>query len=119
MPSKVLIIEDDWLHLDFLKDTVRYGGYLPLVAKNASHAAKIYNEYDIDLIITDVYLPGLTGLDFMKTVRLKNKNIPFIVVTGSISDENEELAKNLNVYEYICKPVDPELLLERMQTLLK
>lgn len=116
--AKILIIEDDWLHLDFLSDTVRYSGHTPIMAKNVNHAAKLYNEIKIDLIITDIYLPGLTGLDFVKVIRAKNKNIPFIVVTGSIDDENEKLSIRLKVSEYIQKPVDPEQLILKIKSLL-
>ena len=116
--AKILIIEDDWLHLDFLCDTVRYSGHIPIMAKNTNHAAKLYNEIKIDLIISDIYLPGLTGLDFVKAVRTKNKNIPIIIVTGSIDDENEKLSIKLNVSEYIQKPVDPELLILKIRSLL-
>lgn len=116
--AKVLIIEDDWLHLDFLCDTVKYSGHTPIMAKNINHAAKLYNEIKIDLIITDIYLPGLTGLDFIKAIRSKNKNIPLIVVTGSIDDENEKFCIKLKVAEYIQKPVDPELLIQKINSLL-
>lgn len=117
--AKVLIIEDDRLHLDFLSDAVRYGGYTPVLAQNASQAARQFNENKIDLIITDIHLPGLSGLDFVKSVRIRDKQIPFIVVTGLISDENEEMAEDLNVSEYISKPVDPDVLLKTLSTILK
>ena len=116
--AKVLIIEDDWLHLDFLCDTVKYSGHTPIMAKSTNHAAKLYNEIKIDLIITDIYLPGLTGLDFIKAIRSKNKHIPLIVVTGSIDDENEKVCIQLKVAEYIQKPVDPELLIQKINSLL-
>jgi DNA-binding response OmpR family regulator len=108
----ILIIEDDIQHAEFLKETLKYGGYRPFIANNSDMALKCIQKNSIDFIITDITLPGMSGLDFMHLQQNRGINIPFLVVTGSVDEMDKEIAKNLHSQAYLIKPIDPAELLE-------
>ncbi|MGD9897936.1 MAG: response regulator [Calditrichaceae bacterium] len=113
--ANILIMEDDFQHLDLLVEILKFAGHKPFPAQNTGIAQKVLDENQIDFIITDITLPGMSGLDFMEELQKSGKKIPFVVLTGSLDPSDEERAKKLNVKAYFVKPVDPEKLLNSLK----
>ena len=106
-----LLIEDNSEHLELLSETLKFGGHNPYLAKNTEIAKDIIAKHKIDFIILDISLPGISGFDFVELLKKKGKNIPFIVVTGSLDHQDKQRAKDLNAIDYFIKPIDPEKIL--------
>ncbi len=65
-----------------------------------------------DLIVLDMYLPGISGCDMLKKLRVQNINTPVIVITASDDPNNLEYCRSYGVKAYLRKPVDAETLLD-------
>ena len=112
--ARILVIEDDTQHLELLGEALKYGGHSPYPAKNFDIAKDILKTQVIEFILTDISLPGMSGLDFIESLQKQGKNIPFIVITGSHEEEYKIKAEKLKAVKLFYKPIDPEELLETL-----
>ena len=103
---KILICDDDPMTLRTLEFQFKREGYEIIKTTNGREAAKILDEnYDIDLLIADLYMPMMTGMELITYVR-KNlqRLIPIIIVSRVNIDENIEQAMELGANAYLPKP---------------
>jgi two-component system cell cycle sensor histidine kinase/response regulator CckA len=99
-------------------EVLQLAGYRVLSAKNSREAGFIYEQYgtDVDLLLTDVILPGETGLALACRLRRENKGLKILLVTGyAMQMELRELPPE----EVLAKPFSSETLLKRIRHLLK
>jgi DNA-binding LytR/AlgR family response regulator len=99
---RCIAIDDEELALELLEDNIRKVPYLQLVAtcSNAFEAMKVFQEQPVDVVFTDIQMPGLTGLQFIQSVP---QTCMFILVTAYEKYALEGF--NLNVVDYLVKPV--------------
>lgn len=124
MPKRILLIDDEELITRTLANAFEREGYEVLVAKSGSDAIAIAEEEDFDLIVSDIRMPGLSGVEAVKEVLQIFKNrgagkIPTIFVTGYADQKVEAAAKTLNPHAYIYKPFDYREFLEKVKEALK
>jgi DNA-binding response OmpR family regulator len=98
MRKNILIAEDDRNIAKLIKEIVERKG------NSADEAFKVFNSIKFDLIITDLKMPKIDGMDLIKMVRAKNKDIPIIIITAFGSDRNRALAENFGVTKILSKP---------------
>lgn len=120
MKKRLLIIDDEENLLKSLKEALRFD-YDILCAKSGEEAWEriFYDGEGIDLIITDIVLPGMSGLEFLKMAREINPWIPAIAITGLSNHERAAEAANLHLYGYIQKPFDIARLQSKIEELFK
>ena len=116
MPKKILLIDDEDLVRESLKKLLRKSGYDVITARNGSEALQNIQEDDFDLIISDIRMPDMDGVEVVKRIRVylkqKKKSIPEIIITGYASKESLEEAAKLKVADYIYKPFNVKDFLE-------
>ncbi len=121
MSARFLIAEDDADLRDLLQDDLEDAGYETIVAVEGTAAqARLENEKEhLDLLITDVNMPGLTGDELLKLARLKRPEIPVIVITafGSV-EQAVEMVKN-GAFQYLTKPFETSELLQAITMALE
>jgi len=105
MAEKLLIVEDEDTLRDSLKRVFIRNGYEVDVTRDAESALKILEERVYDLIITDIILPGITGIELLKKYKEQNTEQIFIVMTAFASLETAVEALRGGAYDYIIKPV--------------
>jgi len=116
MPKKILLIDDEELITRTLANALEKSGYEVLVAKSGGDAIVMAEEEDFDLIISDIRMPGLNGVEIVKRIfevikDKGSKKTPAIFVTGYADQKTEEMARTLSPQAYIHKPFDfPEFL---------
>lgn len=101
---KILVVDDDQFVLDMLKEILLAGQHLVFTATNAAKALQqLTPDAGIDLIISDMDMPGMSGLDLIRAIRKSNKTIPIIILTGNqeIRVAIEAMKKGAN--DYILK----------------
>ncbi|MBQ4049366.1 MAG: response regulator transcription factor [Clostridia bacterium] len=116
---KVLIVEDDAMLNDLMKTALEKSGFCVEYAYNALDGIKILESKTLDLIVSDIMLPGMDGFAFAETVRKTSKSIPILFVTAKDSFEDKQKGFNLGIDDYMVKPIDLGELVLRVHALLR
>jgi two-component system response regulator AtoC len=106
--EKILVIDDEVLVRDFLAETLRRKKYEVLTAENGAKGLAILEENPVDLVITDMKMPGMTGMEVLKNVKQLYPSMMVIVVTAFGSIENAVEAMKLGAFNYLIKPFSPD-----------
>jgi len=105
MAHHILIIEDEETLRESLKRVLLKEGYDVQAVDNAEEALPLIAEKWCDLIITDIILPGQSGLECLKKCQQKNPDLIVIIMTAYATIESAVEAIRAGAYEYIVKPV--------------
>lgn len=111
MPKKILVIDDEELITKSLLRLLNTQGYSATVARSGKEAMEKVKESDFDLIICDVRMPQMDGIETIRDIRSylkdsKKKLLPEILITGYADREKYEKAMDLKVADYLYKPFD-------------
>ncbi|HYY43338.1 MAG TPA: sigma-54 dependent transcriptional regulator, partial [Pyrinomonadaceae bacterium] len=113
MPGRILVVDDDPLLLDTLREILISGGYEALAERDSRSALSRLAEHQPDVVITDVKMPGLDGFALLREVRERQPAVPVILLTGQGSVEMALRAvREEGAYHFFEKPVDNDRLLE-------
>lgn len=114
----VLIVDDEPQIVDFLQMGFSYEGFRVLVATNGPGAIREATDAEPDIIILDVMLPGLNGLEVTRQLR-RTRSVPIIMLTAR--DETDDLVAGLNIGadDYVTKPFAFRELMARTRALLR
>jgi DNA-binding response OmpR family regulator len=116
--KKILLVEDEkkirWLVKDYLEEN----NYEVDEAENGEVAFDMFYNGKYDLVITDIMMPKMNGIDLVKEIRMFSK-IPIIMLTAKTTDEDELTGLNYGADDYVKKPFNPDVLLKRVEVLLK
>lgn len=116
---KILVVDDEEKMRKLIKDFLATKGYQTIEAGDGEAALEIFTEdKDIDLIILDVMMPKLDGYETIKAIRQYSK-VPVIMLTAKTEERDELKGFELGVDEYIAKPFKPQILLARVDALLR
>lgn len=102
---KVLIVEDDQTLRNYLKDTVEAEGHQTMMAENGEIGLNIFNEYLPDLVLSDIQMPVITGLELLEAIRKQGSNSIVIMATAYGSEEYAMQALLLGANNYMKKPI--------------
>lgn len=115
----ILVVEDD-KNLQRLMETVlKNNGYNVLLGKNGLKALDIIDKKHIDLMISDIMMPGMDGYSLVESLRQANYNLPILLVTAKESFEDKRKGFNLGVDDYMVKPIDMDEMILRVEALLR
>lgn len=114
--KKILIVEDDDTIHNLIKELLQNEHYITKDAYSGTEALTVVENEDIDLILLDLMLPGMSGEEIIKKV---NKTIPIIVLSAKVSSEDKVKALISGANDYITKPFDKKELLARIQVQLR
>ena len=116
---KILVVDDEPRMRKLVKDFLVRKGYVVLEASDGEEALDVfYTHNDISLILLDVMMPKLDGFSVLKEIR-KNSKIPVIILTAKGDEQDELHGFELGVDEYISKPFSPNILVARVEALLR
>lgn len=116
---KILVVEDDPdLNRLFCKTLIR-NNYQAIGTETADNALDILDKEYIDLIITDIMLPGMNGFDFIKQVRTADTNLPILVITAKGDIMDKETGFTSGADDYMVKPIHMNEMLLRVNALLR
>ncbi len=103
---QILIIDDDRNHIKVLKGMLERDGFDIFTAFDVDSALPIIEQNDLDLVITDLKMPGKSGMDLLVLSRHRKPAVPVIMITGHGDIETAVAAIKSGAYDYITKPVD-------------
>jgi len=114
MPT-ILIVEDEPKMLRLLELNLSEEGYTALTAPDAERALKLLRQEKVDLVVTDLKLPGMDGLEFLQAARRTNAALPVIVMTAYGTVETAVEAMKAGASDYVLKPFS----LEEMKLIIR
>ena len=114
----ILIVEDDIAFGTMLQTWLRKKGFEVDKATPVGAAVKLLVDTSVDLVLSDLRLPDHDGLRLLKWMREHNNNAPFIVMTNYAEVQNAVLAMKSGAADYIAKPVQPDILLQKIKDAL-
>lgn len=110
--GRILVVDDDALSRALCRDMLVGGGFYVKGASSGPEALEILEEEDFDIVVTDLIMPGMDGLELLEQTKQHNALIDVVVVTGHGSMESAIAALKKGAFDYINKPVsEAELLL--------
>ncbi len=112
--DSVLLVEDDQLVVHALALSLRKGGFQVTIASDYDEALERFGEEsnDFDVVVTDLLLPGGTGLDLLKHIESRDPDLPVIIVTADQSVQAAAEAVREHAFDYLTKPVSRAQLLD-------
>ncbi|URJ62722.2 response regulator transcription factor [Paenibacillus polymyxa] len=119
MKQSILIVEDEEKIARLLEIELQFEGYQVCKEKNGIDGLETYCKGNWDLVLLDIMIPGLNGIELLRRIRKHNANIPVILLTAksSIADKVEGL--DLGANDYVTKPFVIEELLARVRAALR
>ncbi len=100
----ILVVDDEEGLREGLSHLLEDEGYRVLCAENGDRALEIIRQTHIDLILTDMRMPGMGGIELLKSVRAVNEHVGVIILTGYGEIESYIEAMNFGAMEYVSKP---------------
>lgn len=104
---RVLVVDDEPQLTAMLQRVVQQEGYLCSVAASVDEALGVLDRSEVDVIVSDLRLGDLSGIDLLKTLRRRHLDQPFILLTGRPSLESATAAVEYGAYRYLIKPFVP------------
>lgn len=114
----ILIIEDEQGISKIIKSYLEKEGYNVFQAFDGKEGLDFFENEQIDLILLDLMIPKISGEDLIKEIRNKS-NVPVIMVTAKVSEENIINGLKLGADDYVTKPFSPKELMQRIKTVLR
>ena len=115
VPSKVLLVDDEREFVHTLSERLRARSMQPAIAYDGEEALKMVEADQPDVMILDLRMPGIDGMEVLRRVKQKHPGTEVIILTGHGSDSEERLAADLGAFAYLRKPVDIEVLTNTMK----
>ncbi|MBX3037173.1 MAG: response regulator transcription factor [Anaerolineales bacterium] len=118
MPKKILLVDDETEILEICRDYLKASGYDVVTAKNGVQGLAFAKHEKPDLIITDLSMPEMDGLDLCRNIR-KESNVPIIMLTARVEETDKLIGLEIGADDYITKPFSPRELVARVKVVLR
>src|SRR5690625_2897052 len=118
MQKTLLIVEDEDILREIVKDYLLNAGYEVLEAVDGNEALAIFEEREVHVIILDIMLPELDGWSVCRRI-LKSSNVPIIMLTARVDEDDTLLGFELGADDYVTKPFSPPILLARVKRIME
>ncbi|MDD5370120.1 MAG: response regulator transcription factor [Anaerolineaceae bacterium] len=116
--STILIVDDEPKIVQLARDYLEHAGFRTLTAYNGPAALEIAHTNKPDLVVLDLGLPGMDGLDVTRYLR-KDSNVPIIMLTARAEESDKLVGLELGADDYLTKPFSPKELVARVRTVLR
>ena len=118
--ATILVVDDYPVVQRLLRYTLEREGHVVLIASDGYQALDLLSESAVDLIIMDVAMPDMDGLELLQRVRAEDtfQSVPIIMLTASGQDEDRVVAREAGANEFLSKPASSHELLETVNRLL-
>jgi len=119
--SLILIIEDNEKNMKLVRDVLQVKGYTTLEAVTAEDGIKLAMEHKPDLVLMDIHLPGMNGIEALGVLRADpaTASIPVIAVTASVMQQDRKLITDAGFEAYVGKPINLKEFLDAVRGMLE
>jgi two-component system cell cycle response regulator DivK len=119
--SLILIVEDNDKNLKLVRDVLQVKGYTTIEAGTAEEGIRLAHEHTPDLILMDIHLPGMSGLEALKLLRADTATaaMPVIAVTASVMQQDRKQITEAGFDAYVGKPISLKEFLDAVRSVLE
>jgi DNA-binding response OmpR family regulator len=119
--TTLLVVDDNEMNRDMLSRRLQRRGFGVLVAADGEKALEIVDKETVDLVLLDIMMPGIDGIEVLKRLRAKHSQVqlPVIMATAKAHSEDVVKALELGANDYVTKPIDFPVVLARVQAQLR
>ena len=118
MDKKILVVDDDYKTAHLVEVYLKKDGYRVAVAHDGKEALELAGKVRPDLVILDLMLPEVDGLDVCRLLRAESK-VPIIMLTARTTEDDKLLGLDLGADDYVTKPFSPRELVARVRAVLR
>ena len=112
---RILVAEDDESTRLLMCEVLHQAGYEPCPARDGVEALEVMDHFQCDLAIVDITMPRMDGIAFTQTLREGNCDLPVLMVTARVTQEDKRRGFRAGTDDYMVKPVDEEEMLWRVR----
>ena len=116
--KRVLVVDDDVKTVELVKLYLNRDGYRVFTAYDGNEALRLAGEVHPDLIVLDLMLPGVDGLEICRTLRAES-DVPIIMLTARTTDQDKLTGLDIGADDYVTKPFSPRELAARVRAILR
>lgn len=110
--GSVLLVDDEPTITRGYARSLTASGFTVKIANNGTEAAELFRQHTFDVIVSDISMPGMNGLELLRAVREHDLDVPVIIMTGAPAVQSAVEAMEYGAYRYLVKPIDPAQLEE-------
>ena len=118
-PKTILIVDDEQPIRTLLEYNLKQSNYETMTAVDGEEALEVIREQSPDLVLLDLMLPKLDGIDVCKTLRHEENNVPIIMLTARGEEPDKILGLEIGADDYMTKPFSPREVLARVRAVLR
>lgn len=111
----LLVVDDEYNLRNLLERFLKKSGYIVFTAENGSMAMEMIERYHVDIVISDIRMPDMNGLELLKSIKQIDDSIQFIMITAYATVETAVEAMKSGAADYIMKPFDLNEIMESIQ----
>ena len=112
---RLLLVDDEKEFVETLADRLRMRDLDASIAHNGEEALSAVKAEEPDIIVLDLKMPGIHGIEVLRRVKEAYPNVEVIILTGHGSKKDEEAARRLGAFDYVNKPADLDTLVARIR----
>jgi len=116
--TTILLVDDEPKIVQLARDYLEHGGFKVVTAENGPRALTIFRRGKPDLMVLDLGLPGMDGLDIARTIR-RESDVPIIILTARGDESDRLVGLELGADDYVVKPFSPKELVARVRAVLR
>jgi Response regulators consisting of a CheY-like receiver domain and a winged-helix DNA-binding domain len=117
--QRILVVDDDPAIIGMLRRGLSYEGFAVTTATSGDEGFALVCTQPVDLVVLDVMLPGLNGLEFLRRLREADEHLPVLLLTAKDTSRDQVEGLDAGADDYVVKPFHFEVLLARIRTLLR
>lgn len=117
-PRRILVVDDDRVFRLSTAELLRQDGYEVVLANDGSGAVQALGTGEFDLMLLDLRMPGIDGIDLVEVLRKRGQGIPVLMITGFGTIETAVRSMHTGVEDFLTKPIDPDVLSARVGEIL-
>ena len=102
--KKILVVDDEQDVRETLESVLSKLDYDPIVAPGGKEALELIKKNNVDIVLSDLYMPEMDGIELLKRVKTENRNIVFLMITAHPTIETAVDAIKKGAYDYLTKP---------------
>jgi two-component system OmpR family response regulator len=118
-PNRILLIDDEKHIVDVVVYALEESGFAVLTAMDGDRGLQRFREEAPDLVILDLMLPGMSGLDLFREMRIRRRDVPVIMLSSRSEEIDRVLGLEMGADDYVTKPFSPRELVARVKCVLR